>query len=137
MLVVAGLSFGRAVPSTVAFVTAQPLAAIWSIPPVPTSLILVRPVSSFAISSITAITEALTSGWAVDINTTAATAATVVLLVTAPRGLWGGRAGGGAFVAAAVLEPLLGAEGEVAVEVLGGVLAVDEVAEAAADTALP
>ena len=53
-----------------------------------------------------------------------------------PAGLGGGRPALAAFVAAAHLEPLLGAEGELAVELLGGVLAVDEVAEAAADAAL-
>ena len=47
-----------------------------------------------------------------------------------------GFSGAVAVGAAALLEPLLGAEHEVAVELVRGVLAVDEVAEAAADAAL-
>lgn len=57
-------------------------------------------------------------------------------LESPPRGLGGGRPADAALVAPAHLEPLLGAEGELAVELVAGVLAVDEVAEAAADAAL-
>src|SRR5690349_142119 len=52
-----------------------------------------------------------------------------------PSGLGRGGPADAPLVAAAGLEPLLGAEGEVAVELLAGVLAVDEVAEAATDAA--
>lgn len=57
-------------------------------------------------------------------------------LVPLTGGLGAGGPRGAAGGAAALLEPLLGAEHEVAVELVGGVLAVDEVAEAAADAAL-
>lgn len=50
--------------------------------------------------------------------------------------LWCRRSAGAPLIPATRLEPFLCAERELAVELLAGVLAVDEVAEAAADAAL-
>lgn len=56
--------------------------------------------------------------------------------VPPPCWLRAGRPRGALIIASALLEPLLSAESDVAVELVAGVLAVDEVAEAAADAAL-
>lgn len=59
------------------------------------------------------------------------------MLLESPSGrLWGGGPGGSLLVLAGHSEPLLGGEGEFAVELVAGVLAVDKVAEAAAHAAL-
>lgn len=60
----------------------------------------------------------------------------LVILCPPPGGIGRGRPADAAGVAPALLEPLLGAERQLAVELVAGVLAVDEVAEAAADAAL-
>jgi hypothetical protein len=57
-------------------------------------------------------------------------------LISPPGRLGAGTPADALLVAAAVLEPLLGGQGELEVELRRGVLAVDEVAEAAADAAL-
>lgn len=57
------------------------------------------------------------------------------LLKSPSGGLRRGRPGHAPLVPAAHLEPLLGAEREVPIELVAGVLAVDEVAEAATDAA--
>ncbi|KAH8160799.1 hypothetical protein CIB48_g7446, partial [Xylaria polymorpha] len=64
------------------------------------------------------------------------TAISRVRLIPPTRRLRAGAAGDALLVAAAHLEPLLGSEDELAIELGGGVLAMYEVAEAAADTAL-